>query len=187
MSYGSSKMKVCKRNHALTPENTYKTGRCKQCAHEVQREYRKKRPKAMLDAQKRWRERNREAENERIRRWKAENPGKSAEYSRSWRERHPERVQEVRSEWYQSHIDEERERGRLRRVRNDPETATYVKILRLDPCSYCGDPHEHVDHVIPVFSGGENHWTNFTSACATCNQAKSTEPLLIFLLKRREC
>lgn len=60
----------------------------------------------------------------------------------------------------------------------------YVKILRGDPCSYCGAPSEHVDHIVPVTAGGRSHWSNLTAACAACNQSKQARDLLTFLLDR---
>jgi hypothetical protein len=66
------------------------------------------------------------------------------------------------------------------------ETLEYVAILRGDPCSYCGAPWEHTDHIQPVVRGGAGDWTNLTAACARCNHAKHVKPLLTFLLDRLE-
>lgn len=178
-------METCKRGHPSFPGSRYKDGKCKKCVLEVQRVYRQSRPQAMLDSQKRYRERNRDKERERSQTWLEQNPGKSAEYSHRWRKSHPGRVKEVRTRYREGHLEEERARSRLRRVdKDDTETANYIQILRSDPCSYCGLPHEHVDHIDPVSTGGGNVWGNFTSSCAACNQSKLTDRLLIFLLRR---
>jgi 5-methylcytosine-specific restriction endonuclease McrA len=62
------------------------------------------------------------------------------------------------------------------------ETAEYVAIIRKDPCSYCGAPMEHVDHIVPFAAGGPTDWTNLTPACARCNLRKNSKDLLFFLL-----
>jgi 5-methylcytosine-specific restriction endonuclease McrA len=66
------------------------------------------------------------------------------------------------------------------------ETLAYIEILRRDPCSYCGAPWEHTDHIRPVANGGAGDWTNLTSACARCNHAKHTHDLLTFMEMRRD-
>lgn len=55
------------------------------------------------------------------------------------------------------------------------------KVIRRDPCAYCGGPAAHLDHIVPRASGGPNHWANYTAACATCNASKSNKSLLMFL------
>jgi hypothetical protein len=64
------------------------------------------------------------------------------------------------------------------------ETAKYVKIIRLDPCVYCGAPCEHIDHIVPFADGGVTEWINLAPACAACNYGKSRQSLLTFLLER---
>lgn len=70
----------------------------------------------------------------------------------------------------------------------------YAKLLRGDPCSYCGGPGGTIDHIRPL-SGhpllppqgggiGKQNWQNYTSACLSCNREKGVRGLLEFLLKR---
>lgn len=66
----------------------------------------------------------------------------------------------------------------------DPELLAYVEILRSDPCSYCGGPCEHIDHIVPVNSGGGLEIENVTAACGLCNVRKAATPLLLFLQSR---
>lgn len=48
-----------------------------------------------------------------------------------------------------------------------------------DPCYYCGAEYVsggfHIDHVIPLASGGSDDWTNYAHACARCNLRKGTK------------
>lgn len=74
----------------------------------------------------------------------------------------------------------------LREERADPATADYVRIIKQDPCSYCGGPGGTRDHVIPTAAGGPNRWENYTGACLSCNVGKNDKPLLTYLLDRIE-
>lgn len=59
----------------------------------------------------------------------------------------------------------------------------YSKILKKDPCIFCGRVTKMtVEHIHPRASGGSNHWANLGASCATCNGDKSDYSLLGFLL-----
>jgi 5-methylcytosine-specific restriction endonuclease McrA len=64
------------------------------------------------------------------------------------------------------------------------ETLDYAEILRGDPCSYCGAPVQHIDHIVPVVAGGRSEWQNLAASCQACNQAKHASSLLAFLAAR---
>lgn len=80
--------------------------------------------------------------------------------------------------------DEARRAAKAKMAQATGETKQYVKILRHDPCVYCGKPSKHIDHIVPFSAGGATDWTNLTAACAACNYQKSTTDLLSFLLRR---
>ncbi len=61
---------------------------------------------------------------------------------------------------------------------------SYSEILLFDPCCYCGEPVEHIDHIVPVASGGSNDWDNLTGACASCNTSKGARPMLHFVISK---
>lgn len=52
--------------------------------------------------------------------------------------------------------------------------ALRAQVLARDrwTCQLCGAPAEHVDHVCPVASGGEDHPSNLRATCADCNLSK---------------
>jgi len=56
--------------------------------------------------------------------------------------------------------------------------------IRRDPCAYCGGQAEHLDHIVPRFSGGTNGCDNLTASCGGCNSRKRTRSLLRFLAAR---
>lgn len=61
----------------------------------------------------------------------------------------------------------------------------YKRILKGDPCSFCGELVEvTIDHILPKSDGGQNVWDNYTAACFACNNAKASTSLLHFLLER---
>lgn len=63
--------------------------------------------------------------------------------------------------------------------RKQISTRMRFEIFKRDgfTCQYCGATPPgvvlHVDHIIPVADGGENHPHNLTTACSTCNLGKS--------------
>lgn len=44
-------------------------------------------------------------------------------------------------------------------------------------CLYCGSPHEHIDHILPLSRGGQHIIDNLTASCASCNLSKSNKLL----------
>ena len=54
-------------------------------------------------------------------------------------------------------------------------------VVRLDPCSYCFGPGGTLDHIKPKADGGTYGWTNLTSACKECNNARGKLKPLLFL------
>ena len=63
-------------------------------------------------------------------------------------------------------------------------SARYKEVLRKDPCAYCGEPSDTVDHIQAVTKDGKNGWPNLSGACAVCNNQKANFPLLKFLIKK---
>lgn len=74
-------------------------------------------------------------------------------------------------------------------LREDGETHSnaWRRLLRADPCAYCGGPGGSVDHIVPRASRrqGVERWTNLVGACERCNGHKRDRPLLMFLRIRR--
>lgn len=64
--------------------------------------------------------------------------------------------------------------GRLRKS----DTVAYRRALRADPCAYCGQASEALDHIDPCLRGGSDGWTNRTATCHTCNSLKGSLTLL---------
>jgi hypothetical protein len=61
----------------------------------------------------------------------------------------------------------------------------WSRILRRDPCSYCGTyAMPTIEHVTPG-RGKSNSVENRVAACHTCNHARGATKLLWYLLERR--
>ena len=41
------------------------------------------------------------------------------------------------------------------------------------PCKFCGDPSDSLDHIIPLSHNGKHEFDNFQLICWTCNYMKS--------------
>lgn len=80
----------------------------------------------------------------------------------------------------QPHVRErQNKRNRTKHLRE------FAPVLLADPCSYCGAPADHLDHIVPLARGGENTLDNLTAACGRCNRAKHAKSLLAFLIDTR--
>lgn len=68
------------------------------------------------------------------------------------------------------------------RITNRVEAA-YRRVLRQDPCAYCGDrPAQGIDHIEPAARVVDRKdWTNLTGCCKRCNETKRDLPLLVAL------
>ncbi|MFJ8727783.1 HNH endonuclease [Streptomyces sp. NPDC093269] len=63
------------------------------------------------------------------------------------------------------------------------EADEYRAIIANDPCVYCGNPTEQIDHIKPIAGGGSDRWDNYAASCQPCNLSKYTTPLLLFLAR----
>ncbi len=77
-----------------------------------------------------------------------------------------------------------RKRKRKRRARGQLSAALRFQVLERDgfACRYCGRaPADgvqlHVDHVLPVSSGGGDDLGNLLTSCADCNLGKGSRVL----------
>jgi 5-methylcytosine-specific restriction endonuclease McrA len=52
-------------------------------------------------------------------------------------------------------------------------------------CTYCDQPADTIDHVIPLVRGGTNHEGNLTPACRRCNSSKGGLTIIEWQTGRR--
>lgn len=119
-------------------------------------------------------------------------PDKARERSAAYRRDNPDKWRETVKAWRHANRERYNAYARLRKatrpgskslpIEERQVSIDWARIVTDDPCSYCGAPHEHLDHIVPVINGGTGAWTNLTSACAQCNIRKGSSPLLTFLV-----
>jgi 5-methylcytosine-specific restriction endonuclease McrA len=95
-------------------------------------------------------------------------------------------------EWYARNREQEIARvAERQRIAYEDEAREFLSVLRSDPCSYCGGPAGHVDHIDPLsrggdgsVDGGDGSVDNLTATCKSCNSSKMTSSLLMFLIRK---
>lgn len=78
-------------------------------------------------------------------------------------------------------------------LREDGEShlEAWARIVRMDPCAFCGEVGVGtLDHIEPRSRsarglGGSHSWLNYAGACERCNGSKRDLPLLVFMARRR--
>jgi hypothetical protein len=78
--------------------------------------------------------------------------------------------------------------ARTQEVRKCDEMALR-RMLRRDPCAYCGQVSTALDHIEPKAVGGADDWTNRAGVCRECNSIKgqlSVLQALLFIPPTRE-
>lgn len=151
--------------------------------------------------EKRYREENREKLAAQKRQWYIENKDRYREYARRQRGKHKarkaasnKRYREenpgYKAEWRRRFPEKFRNEWQMRRAnkkaapKGDPQEAiAFAEILRFGCCEQCGSHGPiHIDHIIPLSTGGEHGWQNFAGLCQSCNSSKGTKSLLIGML-----
>jgi 5-methylcytosine-specific restriction endonuclease McrA len=68
-------------------------------------------------------------------------------------------------------------RAHKARVPHAPYSRTEIFAAYGGTCAYCGDPAEHLDHVVAISRGGADAAHNLLPACAPCNLSKGAKSL----------
>lgn len=157
-----------------------------------QRSWYQQNHEAVLKSAAKWRNTHKELIKSRKPTWKID-PIKLSRAKRRWYLKHREERLVYAREYRKSNpikvaLALFRYRARLRAAHGDA-TDEQIKA-RVDffggVCSYCGGPHEHLDHAIPIARGGTNWPANIRPACAHCNRSKQNKTVLEFLAWRRD-
>ena len=173
-------------------------------------------PEAVRESNRKYREANRTARNEYSRQWREDNPERARELDRDWRRRNldtkrkqrrdymrarrreaPDLVRDALRKWQSDNpcaVREYRLRRKAREAGHNPTpedrrlVREWCEIVSRDPCSYAREPRpsEHVDHIVPLVSGGIHAWDNLTGASAKQNHQKHTRSLLFHMLDQLE-
>ncbi len=188
----------------LSPKTGKRGGVCWECKRERKRQWTLANADRLKEYKRKWEDANRGLLRERRAKRRLEDPEfheAQKRYYREWyaQNREAEMAKQAayraerRSElsakaviWAQANPDKRRsisfaDKARRRGAEVDENAREYAKILRRDPCSYCGNGAGEVDHIVPIATRPDGSWENLTSACRGCNARKHARSLLVFL------
>lgn len=162
---------------------------------EYDRQYRHDNAERIVASGRAWREANAGRKRQGDRTYREANAGRIKQRKRERWAANSERANATRRERYRITGGRERAR-RYRRANAEASRATvarrkargnramdatdrflsaeYRKAIANDPCTYCGAPGEHDDHLLPLARGGTDHWWNLHRTCPPCNHRKYT-------------
>lgn len=170
---------------------------CVRCKQEREKRRIAKNPEHHRERIRNRAEINREKTNERCRREYRNNPNAFKERTERWKTKHPEKAKQLVSarvkKWRGKPENKEAvlsfyRNRRARRKKNggnhSGEDVISIFKLQRGKCAYCRvrlNKKRHVDHVIPLASGGSNDRTNLQILCAQCNLKKGAKDPIAFM------
>jgi 5-methylcytosine-specific restriction endonuclease McrA len=132
----------------------------------------------------------------RVAKWASENPEAVKAAHARWLKKHPEEARTMQRNWHKQHPEAGRASARSRRARrrNAPgegfTAADESAILAYWDwkCAYCAcdlrvlsRDQIHMDHVVPLVTGGAHDTANIVPSCDPCNRRKG--PRGVFFVK----
>ncbi len=111
------------------------------------------------------------------------------------RERYKDPIKRARKQvrmrnWFAANPEKREEYAKSKKIRaasnKNPLTQEWVQILLKDPCFYCGNSCESIDHVTPVSRNGTDDVTNIMGVCKECNSSKKDKNLFEFLIAKQK-
>jgi 5-methylcytosine-specific restriction endonuclease McrA len=152
---------------------------------------------ACIECDSQWQKANRKpgTGSERFRLWREKNKDRKREQDRNWRRDNKERVREIQAKshkkWRANNLQKERARISHNRAARKLVEGTYsaddlqrIKLAQKNKCAICRVPlHQvipHIDHIIPIASGGSNYPSNIQFLCAACNLSKGCKDPIEF-------
>ena len=97
------------------------------------------------------------------------NKGRYNKQSSAWSKSNPHKAQ---ASTHQTQIAKKYPKAFADADFTTAELAGWLLENRGKPCTYCGQPATHIDHVTPLSRGGVHQWSNLVLACKVCNFMK---------------
>lgn len=124
-------------------------------------------------------------------RTRAKTPERQA-YRKKYSKEHAEEISEKSDEFRKDNLELYDTYESIRRSKLDENmskkgraiSAAYRKLIKEDPCFYCGGVSVEVDHYFPVSKGGSNMWFNLRPSCRSDNLEKRAHCGTWFILKK---
>jgi 5-methylcytosine-specific restriction endonuclease McrA len=138
-------------------------------------------PQPIIDRATKWNKDHPERHNEHTAKWSKLNPANGRESCKRHREAHPEYHKARLKKWAKNNPLKIRLKSHNRRVATSDPTQTtdaFIRALYLYQGSRCAGCFKdlngkfHVDHMIPISSGGGHIDENIQILCPNCNRSK---------------
>ena len=124
--------------------------------------------------------------------WRKSNPDKVSAYTSAWYKTNVEHVSHMNAAWKKANPDKVKAQRHRRRSRKTGAGGSYTQaevntlvVLCNWVCGYCGErSYQHLDHVVPVASGGSSSIDNMLPTCSGCNLSKGKKEVLVWLASK---
>jgi 5-methylcytosine-specific restriction endonuclease McrA len=180
--------------HGTDSGYNYHKCRCEECKtwkQERDRKYYERNRDRVIEANMAYYYANHEEQKQRRKEYYAEHRDEQREYHKRYAKENAEKVNQKQrkwrrenrwAHWFSNWKYREAKRGQV----YDEATLEWIKGLDGEPCTYCGELAETVDHIVPRSNGGTNDRQNLAPACNRCNRRKNNLPVNEFLRRMRE-
>lgn len=190
-------MKVCKKCGGT---EFYKTRHCKFCSKEANRIWKQNNIEKVRESRIKWLEKNKEKQIQCTKSWSDKNKDRVRKNAFEWRLRNKERARYLYKRWAFKNKDRRTELAREWRKINKDKCRIYVQNrlerkrngigklsnslakklyeLQKGKCACCSKPlggDFHMDHIVPLFLGGEHSDSNIQLLRSTCNLKKGAK------------
>ena len=191
-------MKICRYCNKELPINKFgndkrskdgKKNKCSSCHNEYMKAYYWQHREVLAARVLVYHYKNREIANKKRKLNRLKNLEKQMQHSRQWQKDNPELANAIKTNWRMKNRVKLKAIADKRNiiVKNGNVPSSFIKMLKTQPCNYCGiyvENQMQIDHVIPIAKGGQHSVENLVSACKSCNLSKSDKMLDVWILTR---
>lgn len=151
------------------------SNRCKECAREYSKRYRKENKERLINNKKIYRKVNKDNLKQYNKSYYTQKRMERLEYQKNYQKENKDKVYNL------NRIKQEKEKS-LGTITKEQETVRFNFFNK--SCCYCNSTNvkeNYKDHIIPINDKGLNHITNTVTCCVSCNSKKRTKSLETFL------
>jgi 5-methylcytosine-specific restriction endonuclease McrA len=190
-------MKICKR---CGGSEFYKSGSCKCCARAAAKKWKANNQDSVRKSRSKWVEKNKEKQISCTKEWAERNKDRVREKAAIWRASNKEKMKALYTAWALNNKERRSKNSRAWRSLNKDKSRLYVQnrmerkrngngylslglskalyVAQKGMCACCslplGDDY-HLDHIVPLFLGGEHSDSNIQLLRPVCNSRKGSK------------